>query len=117
MRWLIVNSFDFVWSSACYLLLLEHEKRWKFSLVAAFDVFVGLMLVAALQGSITARRFRSAASHCSAPASLVINVNSDFVGGARAALYVINEGTELWHHVPVAGIVEKHTRRHGCERF
>jgi hypothetical protein len=59
-----------------------------------------------------------ATSDSSAPSgSLVINVNSDFVGGVRAALHVIDEGTQLRHHLPAAGIVEKHTRRHGREGF
>ena len=49
--------------------------------------------------------------------SLFINVNSGFVGGVRAALHVIDEGTQLRHHLPVAGIVEKQTRRHGREGF
>src|SRR5215510_1380906 len=49
--------------------------------------------------------------------SPVINVNSGFVGGIRAALHVIDEGSQLWHDLPAAGIVEKHARRQRCERL
>src|SRR5215510_12155714 len=49
--------------------------------------------------------------------SPVINVNSGFVGGVRAALHVIDEGSQLWHNLPAAGIVEKHTWHHRRERL
>src|SRR5215831_5808114 len=47
--------------------------------------------------------------------SPIINLHSGFVGG-RAALHMIDEGSQLRHYLPVAGIVEKHTRRHRRER-
>src|SRR5262245_63648609 len=34
--------------------------------------------------------------------SPVINVNSGLVGGIRAALHVIDEGSQLWHDLPAA---------------
>src|SRR6267154_1523060 len=45
------------------------------------------------------------------------NVSSGFVGSVRAALHVINEGSQLRHHLMAAGIVEKYTRRGGRERL
>jgi hypothetical protein len=57
------------------------------------------------------------ASDSSAPsASLVINASSDCVGG-RAALHVIDEGSQLWQYLPVAGIIEKHAWCHRRERL
>src|SRR5438105_4238905 len=56
-------------------------------------------------------------AHLHASRSPVITVNSGFVGGVRAALHVIDEGSQLRHHLMAAGIVEKYTRRHWCERL
>src|SRR5258707_14394308 len=64
--------------------------------------------------------FRSAlptSAHLHPACSLVINVTSGFVGSARAALHVIDEGSHFRHHLMAAGIVEKHARRHWRERF
>src|SRR6516164_9375624 len=49
-------------------------------------------------------------------ASFIVNVVLGFVGDVRTALQVINERSQLRHYLPVAGIVEKHTRRHRRER-
>src|SRR5262245_40124447 len=49
--------------------------------------------------------------------SPVIIVNPGFIGGVRVALHVLAEGSELRHDWPAAGIVEKHTRQHRCERL
>jgi hypothetical protein len=42
---------------------------------------------------------------------------SGFVGSVRAALHVIDEGSQLRHHLMAAGIVEKYTRRGWRERL
>src|SRR5258707_12376177 len=58
--------------------------------------------------------FRSAlptSAHFHPACSLVIAVNSGFVGSARAALHVIDEGSQFRHHLMAAGIIEKHARR------
>src|SRR5262249_50002114 len=49
-------------------------------------------------------------------ASLIVSVVLGFVGDVRTALHVINERSQLRHYLPVARIVEKHTRRHRRER-
>jgi hypothetical protein len=62
-------------------------------------------------------RRRAGASDCSAPSSsLVINASLDCVGG-RAALHVIDEGSQLWQYLSLAGIIEKHAWRHRRERL
>jgi hypothetical protein len=49
--------------------------------------------------------------------SPVIPANSSFIGSVRATLHVIDEGSQFRHHLMAAGIVEKHARRHRCERL
>src|SRR5260370_25280931 len=64
--------------------------------------------------------FRSAlptSAHFHPACSLVINMTSGFVGCARAALHVIDEGSQFRHHLMAAGIIEKHARRHRRERL
>src|SRR5262245_23156291 len=63
------------------------------------------------------RRMPEASASFARSGSPVINENSGFVGGVRAALHVIDEGSQLRHDLPAAGIVEKHTRHHRCERL
>src|SRR5438270_4241329 len=50
-----------------------------------------------------------------AACSLVVDVASGFIACVRAALHVIDEGSQLGHHLMAAGIIEKHTWRHGRE--
>ena len=45
----------------------------------------------------------------------ITNANPDLACGPRAALHVIDEGSQLRHDLSVAGIVEEHTRRHRRE--
>ncbi len=49
--------------------------------------------------------------------SPIIDVNRGFVGNVRTALDVIDEGSQLRHHLPPAGIVEKHARHYRRKRL
>ena len=44
-------------------------------------------------------------------------MSSGFIDSDRTALHVIDEGSQLRDLLMAAGIVEKHTRRHHCERL
>src|ERR1700722_14711841 len=47
----------------------------------------------------------------------VSNVNRGLVGSAGAALHVIDEGSQLRHYLPVAGIIEKQANRQQFRQF
>src|ERR1700733_7658548 len=51
-----------------------------------------------------------------AASTAVSNVNRGLVG-AGAALHVIDEGSQLRHYLPVAGIIEKHANRQQFRQF
>src|SRR5262249_16501058 len=45
------------------------------------------------------------------------DMNSGFLGGVRTSLHIIDESSKLRHDVAASGIIKKHARQHGRERF